>query len=74
MCLWGANSVIVSTNNIFKDISVPIAAQGNALDAVIIKSDCWIGANVTILVSVRIGRGCVIGACAVVTKTYLLTV
>jgi len=55
--LIGANSVIVSISYIFKEVSVPIAAQGNALEEVIIESDCWIGANVTILAGVHIGRG-----------------
>lgn len=36
---------------------------------VIINSDCWIGANVTILKGVEIGRGCVIAACSCVTKS-----
>lgn len=36
--------------------------------AVIIEDDCWVGANVTILKGVTIGRGSVIAAGAVVTK------
>lgn len=36
---------------------------------VVIESDCWIGANVTILKGVRIGRGSVIAACSCVTKS-----
>ena len=36
---------------------------------VVIEDDCWIGANVTILKGVRIGRGSVIAAGAVVTKS-----
>lgn len=35
---------------------------------VVIEDDCWIGANVTILKGVTIGRGCVIAAGAIVTK------
>lgn len=35
---------------------------------VIIGEYCWIGARVTILPGVKIGRGAVIAACAVVTK------
>lgn len=34
-----------------------------------IEDDCWIGANVTILKGVTIGRGSVVAAGAVVTKS-----
>ena len=37
-------------------------------DAIVIEEDCWIGINVVIQPGVRIGRGCVVGANAVVTK------
>lgn len=36
---------------------------------IIIEDDVWIGANVTILKGVQIGRGCVVGAGSVVTKS-----
>lgn len=36
---------------------------------VVIEEDCWIGCNVTILKGVTIGRGCVVAAGAVVTKS-----
>lgn len=39
-------------------------------EAVIIEDDVWIGANVVILKGVRIGRGCVVGAGAVVNKSF----
>jgi len=35
---------------------------------VVIEDDAWIGFNATVLKGVRIGRGAVVGACAVVTK------
>lgn len=35
---------------------------------IIIDEDVWIGANVTVLSGVHIGRGCVIGACSLVNK------
>lgn len=35
---------------------------------VIIENHCWIGARATILPGVKIGRGAVVGTCAVVTK------
>jgi acetyltransferase-like isoleucine patch superfamily enzyme len=36
--------------------------------AVAIEDDAWIGFNATVLKGVRIGRGAIVGACAVVTK------
>ena len=36
---------------------------------VIIEEDVWCGANVTILKGVRLGRGCIIAAGSVVTKS-----
>lgn len=37
--------------------------------AIRIEDDCWIGGNVVILPGVTIGRGCTVGAGAVVTKS-----
>lgn len=36
---------------------------------VIIGDDCWLGTNTTILQGVTLGRGCIVGAGAVVTKS-----
>ena len=35
---------------------------------VVVEDDCWIGTNVTILSGVRIGRGSIVAAGAVVTR------
>ncbi|ELT5784431.1 hypothetical protein R6191_001668 [Campylobacter upsaliensis] len=35
---------------------------------IIVEDDVWIGANVTIMPGVRLRRGCIIGAGAVLTK------
>ena len=37
---------------------------------VYIGDDCWIGRRVIILPGVKIGKGCIIGAGAVVTKSF----
>lgn len=36
---------------------------------IVIESDCWLGANVTVLKGVTIGRGSIVAACACVTKS-----
>lgn len=52
----------------FSDPDTLIREQGikSGVD-IIIEGDCWIGANAVILPGVKIGRGAVIGAGAVVT-------
>jgi acetyltransferase-like isoleucine patch superfamily enzyme len=39
-----------------------------AASPIVINDDVWIGFNATVLKGVTIGRGAVVGACAVVTK------
>ena len=45
---------------------IPIKNQGTTRRGITIGDDCWVGANVTFLDGCRVGRGCVIGAGAVV--------
>lgn len=45
----------------------PMALSGRKEGPITLEEDVWIGANVTITAPVRIARGCVIGANAVVT-------
>jgi acetyltransferase-like isoleucine patch superfamily enzyme len=42
-----------------------------AANPIVINDDAWIGFNATVLKGVTIGRGAVVGACAVVTKDVL---
>jgi acetyltransferase-like isoleucine patch superfamily enzyme len=65
----GPNVVIHSANHRFNDLDTPIMRQGHDCAAVTIEDDCWIGANVVILPGVHVGRGCVVGAGSVVTKS-----
>ena len=68
---------IRSANHSFSDTDVPINAQGHSSKevsledgrafSIIIEDDVWMGANALILSGVKIGRGSVIGAGAVVT-------
>ncbi len=66
----GPNLTIVENNHIFNVVGKYIKDCGLTKDGgVKIETDCWIGANVTILAGVTIGRGCVIGACSCVTRS-----
>lgn len=68
-----ANCTIV-TNSHRSTVSVPQFLLGpshlNDKSAdVIINEDVWVGTNVTILAGVELGRGCIVSAGAVVTKS-----
>jgi acetyltransferase-like isoleucine patch superfamily enzyme len=48
---------------------VPIGGQEGTSHPIVLEDDVWLGANVIILEGVSIGRGSIIGAGAVVTKS-----
>ena len=59
-----------SENHIFSDTTTPIRLQGTSHKGIFIGDDCWIGAKATILDGVHLGKGCVVAAGAVVTKSF----
>lgn len=64
----GPGTVIRAANHCFASQDVPIMRQGHVPGKVVIEEDVWIGANCVITPDVRIGRGAVVGAGAVVTR------
>ncbi|WP_439816316.1 acyltransferase [Zavarzinia sp. CC-PAN008] len=66
--LIAAHTIIIPANHRFERTDVPINAQGIRARGVVIEDDVWLGARVTVLDGVRIGRGAVVAAGAVVTK------
>ncbi len=64
----GPNSLFASVHHRFDDHKKPMFFQKPVIKPIIIEDDVWISANVTVLGSVRIGRGSVIAAGAVVTR------
>ena len=53
---------------VFGRTDLPIAEQPEPRQGVVIEDDCWLGAGVIVVDGVRIGRGSVVGAGAVVTR------
>lgn len=57
---------VADFDHVIADVHVPIKDQGIVKTPVRIGPDCWLGVKVSILRGTRIGRGCVLGAHAVV--------
>jgi acetyltransferase-like isoleucine patch superfamily enzyme len=62
------HTVVIPANHVFGDIDRPIAEQGETREGIVVEDDVWIGANVTILDGVTVGRGSIVAAGAVVTR------
>ncbi len=60
---------ITDFNHNFSSRKVPINMQGCSSEPVIIEDDVWIGAHSIILPGVKIGKGSIVGAGTVVTKS-----
>lgn len=67
--IFGSMVGIHAGNHVFCDPHRLIKEQGTRHQGIVIEDDCWIGAKVTILDGVTIGRGSVVGAGAVVAKS-----
>ncbi|MBI1287882.1 MAG: acyltransferase [Flavobacteriales bacterium] len=60
---------IISTSHDYQRVDIPMALQGKLQERkVIVENDVWIGRNAIIMPGLKIGRGSIIGAGAVVTK------
>ena len=66
--MLGPRVVILPENHDFDDTARTIKSQGVTRAGVVVEDDCWIGANATLLAGVRVGRGAVVAAGAVVTR------
>ncbi len=66
--MFGPRVVILPENHVFEDVCATIKSQGVVREGVVIEDDCWLGANVTVLAGVTVGRGSVVAAGAVVHR------
>ncbi len=59
-----------SQNHRFADNGQPIRLQGVSERGITVEDDCWLGSGATILDGVTVGRGSIVAAGAVVTKSF----
>lgn len=65
----GPDVKVWSVNHRFDDPDQPFQLQGWNHKAVVIEDDVWLAANVFVMPGVTIGKGAVVSACTVVTKS-----
>jgi maltose O-acetyltransferase len=66
----GEHFMAVSQNHEFSDVTIPMRLQGLQKNKPItIEDDVWIGSRVTLLPGITVGRGVIVGAGSVVTKS-----
>ncbi|MFH1283587.1 MAG: acyltransferase [bacterium] len=64
-----APNVVFRTNNHgYTRRDIPMQYQPHKIGKIVVEDDVWIGSNAVILCNVKIGRGAIVGAGAVVTK------
>ena len=63
-----ANCMFIPMNHKYDDLNILIKDQGITKKGIVIGSDVWIGARVTVLDGVIIGNGVVVGAGSLVCK------
>ncbi len=69
--MMGPDVVMMATSHSFDDTEIPMNQQGAALEkSITIGDDVWIGTRVIILPGVTVGCHSIIGAGAVVTKSF----
>lgn len=64
----GAHADFLAENHVFNDLAKKINEQPVSRKGIRVGDDCWIGNRAILLDGVAVGRGCVIGAGAVVTE------
>lgn len=62
-------TIFIPANHNYSDPDIPIYKQGETMNGIRIEEDVWIGCGVRILDGVTIGRGSVIAAGTLVSKT-----
>lgn len=69
-CLVGPGCIFRTANHKYENPEVLIRNQGHEVLDIKIGNDVWFGSNVVVLPGVLLGDGCVVGAGAVVTRSF----
>lgn len=68
-CMIAPNCSLLTRNHNFSSTDIPMSHQGESEEElVILEDDVWLGRSVLIMPGVRIGKGSIVAAGAVVTK------
>ena len=68
-CIFGNKCSFISSNHNFSNPLIPYALSGaTCINEIEIGVNCWLGHNVSVIGSVKIGHGSIIGANSVVLK------
>ncbi len=62
------NVVLSGLNHNYEDVTRPIHTQGVSTAMITVEEATWIGANVTVVAGVTIGKHCIVAGGSVVTK------
>ena len=68
-CMIASHVSVYANNHNFSDPNRKIREQSSSRKGIIIEDDCWLGTGVRVVDGVTIGKGSVVGAGAVVTKS-----
>jgi acetyltransferase-like isoleucine patch superfamily enzyme len=68
-CLVGPQVCIVPVNYGFQDRTIPLRLQQPSLKGIVLEDEVWVGAGATILDGCIVGKGSIVGAGAVLTKS-----
>lgn len=69
-CLIASGCKFIDHNHNFSRRDIPMHSQSNCIKGkIVLERDVWLGVNVTVLKGVRVGRGAIVAAGSVVTKS-----
>jgi len=66
--MMGPNVGLYAENHNFERLDLTMKEQGVTLNPIVIEDDCWLASGSTIVAGVRVGKGAIVAAGAVVTE------